>query len=77
MPESQEAAGLGTWAGLWFTLYWLESYSETLKERWVQAIPLGQALLGLSHGVGSPVCDSLGVRVWQLQQQLSDITSQV
>lgn len=56
---------VGYTAGLWFILHWPEAYSEALKERWVQAIPLGQALLGLCHGVGSPVGDSLGVRAWQ------------
>jgi hypothetical protein len=29
----------GYTAGLWFTLHYLETYIEALKERWVQAGP--------------------------------------
>lgn len=55
----------GYTVGLQFILHRPEASSGALKERWVQAISLGQDLLGLYRTVGSPVCDRLGTRAWQ------------
>lgn len=55
----------GYTVGVQFILHCPEAYSGALKERRVQAIPLGQDLLELYLTVGSPVCDRLGTRAWQ------------
>lgn len=55
----------GYTVSLQFILHCPEASSGALKERRVQAISLGQDLLGLYRTVGSPVCDRLGTRAWQ------------
>lgn len=55
----------GYTVSLQFILHCPEASSGALKERRVQAISLGQDLLGLYRTVGSPVCDRLGTRALQ------------